>query len=43
MLWLWRWGLPPPLVLFGKDPHFDFLRARRILKNGFLGKRGRGG
>lgn len=24
MLWLWRWGLPPPLVLFGKDPHFLF-------------------
>ena len=24
MLWLWGWGLPPPLVFLEKDPHFFF-------------------
>lgn len=22
MLWLWRWGQPPPLGFLVKDPHF---------------------
>lgn len=36
MLRLRRWGLPPPLVFWGKYPN-SFLRACRILKKGSWG------